>query len=73
MNAELLASAEPLIRLAFAEDHVNEDVTSIAIFENEQVRAEISAKSDGIFCGGPLIAHIFHMIDPRCALLSLLA
>lgn len=53
-----------LIRLAFAEDlHEVGDVTSQAIFTNEESNYKLFAKDSGILCGIELFQEVFHTLD----------
>lgn len=53
-----------LIKTAFEEDlQESSDVTSIAIFGNQQDEFVLSAKQDGILCGQEYFKKTFHYID----------
>ena len=53
-----------LIRLAFAEDlHEIGDVTSQAIFSEEESNYKLYAKDNGILCGIDLFQEVFHTLD----------
>ncbi len=56
----------PLIELALAEDHVNEDCSTEAVFqEKKEVRADIVARKAGILCGIEVASAVFLRIDPQ--------
>jgi len=55
----------PLLAAAFAEDLP--DITGIAVFGPEdELRAELIAKQDGVFCGGPAFAAAYRFLDADC-------
>ena len=63
----------PLIRMALDEDILTGDVTSEAIFDGtERSAAVITAKQDGIVCGGNLVAFVYNAIDPSVTVRQLL-
>ncbi len=54
------------IRRALAEDIGKGDVTSLRLVKaNQQGRAHIVAKADGVLCGMPVVQCVFHCLDPR--------
>ncbi len=54
----------PLIKLALKEDIGKGDITSEAIFtDNDKSEAYIAAKSRGIFCGGAIARFLYSEID----------
>jgi nicotinate-nucleotide pyrophosphorylase (carboxylating) len=58
--------ADRLIALALAEDAVQHDVTSRAIFpRGHRSRAVIDAKQDLVVCGLPIAAAVFRRVDRR--------
>jgi nicotinate-nucleotide pyrophosphorylase (carboxylating) len=62
-----------LIRMALDEDILTGDVTSEAIFDGtERSSAVITAKQDGIVCGGNLVAFVYKAIDPSVIVRQLL-
>lgn len=59
------SSLLPLLALAFAEDLP--DITANAVFKAEdQAKAHIVAKKDGVLAGVPAAAFAFRFIEPRC-------
>lgn len=61
-----LPRADHLIRLALAEDAVQHDVTSRAIFpRGHRSRAAIDAKQDLVICGLAVAAAVFRRVDRR--------
>jgi nicotinate-nucleotide pyrophosphorylase (carboxylating) len=59
----------PIIILALKEDIGEGDITTNAIFNgNNDSRAVITAKEDGIFCGGDVVKIIYNEIDPTVKL-----
>ncbi len=64
MNGPLITEILPLITLAIKEDIGGGDVTSNAIFgENDSSEALIVAKQQGIFCGIEVARLIFRQLD----------
>ena len=54
------------IRRALAEDIGKGDVTSLGLVKaNQQGRAHIVAKADGVLCGMPVVQCVFHCLEPR--------
>lgn len=54
------------IRRALAEDIGKGDVTSLRLVKaNQQGRAHIVARADGVLCGMPVVQCVFHCLDPR--------
>lgn len=71
MNAPLITERDilPLITLAIKEDIGEGDVTSNAIFgENDSSEALIIAKQQGIFCGAEVARLIFRQLDDEVRL-----
>lgn len=59
------SSLPPLLALAFAEDLP--DITGNAVFKSEdQAKARIIAKKNGVLAGVPAAAFAFRFLDPRC-------
>jgi nicotinate-nucleotide pyrophosphorylase (carboxylating) len=55
----------PIIILALREDIGDGDITTNAIFNgNSDSEAVITAKEDGIFCGGDVVRIVYNEIDP---------
>ncbi len=55
----------PIIILALKEDIGDGDITTNAIFNsNGESKAVITAKENGIFCGGDIVKIIYNEIDP---------
>lgn len=66
MPAATAPRADQLIALALAEDAVQHDVTSRAIFpRGHRSRAVIDAKQDLVICGLDLAATVFRRVDRR--------
>ncbi len=64
MEKNLHDSLETLIDLAIKEDLAGCDVTSEAIFkDNDNSRAKIIAKDTGVFCGGFVVEQVYSKID----------
>jgi nicotinate-nucleotide pyrophosphorylase (carboxylating) len=65
MNKDLAEDFRELLRLALREDLGGEgDVTSRAIFTDEQGLARLVAKQDGILAGGPFFKEVFATLNP---------
>ncbi|RPJ06865.1 MAG: carboxylating nicotinate-nucleotide diphosphorylase [Spirochaetaceae bacterium] len=63
-----------LIDLAFEEDFGNEgDVTAESIFTNEEAKAVLLAKQDGILAGSFIFERVFEKIDPGISIKFLMA
>lgn len=57
---------EELIRLAFEEDLLDVgDVTSLAIFSDEESTYKLYAKDNGILCGIDIFKDVFHYLDSQ--------
>lgn len=55
----------PIIRMALKEDLGSGDVTSNAIFTGRETsEALVTAREDGIFCGGMVVKWVYREIDP---------
>ncbi|MDJ0520553.1 MAG: carboxylating nicotinate-nucleotide diphosphorylase [Planctomycetota bacterium] len=55
-----------LLRMALAEDHAVDDVTTAALVDPERTAlAEMIVKATGVVCGLPLIARLFTLLDER--------
>ena len=55
----------PLLAAAFAEDLP--DITSIAVFgADDELRAELIAKQEGVVCGAPAFAAAYWFLDADC-------
>lgn len=55
-----------LIALAVSEDIGSGDITTRAVFGNEQKsHAKIISKESGIFCGGDIVSFVYRQIDPE--------
>ncbi len=67
MNETILKNdIESLVYLAIDEDIGSGDVTSQAIFKNDDVaRGVIRSKGEGIFCGAEVARIVYEIIDPR--------
>ncbi|MES0491038.1 MAG: carboxylating nicotinate-nucleotide diphosphorylase [Leptospirales bacterium] len=53
-----------LIDLALCEDRIDQDVTSLAIFSNEEItRANLIARQDGIIAGIEVFTEVFRRVD----------
>jgi len=67
MNVTILKNdIEALVRLAIKEDIGSGDVTSEAIFTNDDfVRGVIRSKGEGVFCGAEVARIVYEIIDPR--------
>jgi nicotinate-nucleotide pyrophosphorylase (carboxylating) len=71
-NSSVIALVEPyrthlppLLAAAFAEDLP--DITSIAVFgPDDELRAELIAKQDGVVCGAPAFAAAYRFLDDGC-------
>jgi len=64
-NDELLAAAEPLIKLAIAEDIGPGDVTSEATLDPQaSLSGCILAKEAGVVAGLPVAEHVFRLVNP---------
>lgn len=60
-----LGRVDAIIEAALAEDLGSGDVTSRATLPaTATARAEIVAKADIVFCGGPVAARVFALLDP---------
>ncbi len=58
----------PIIELALREDIGGGDVTSSAVFHDDETsEARIVAKENGVFCGGEMVNLIYRHLDPRIA------
>ena len=59
------SSFEKLLDLAIAEDlAATGDITSLAIFSNETVTAQLFSKDSGVLAGSGYFARVFNRIDP---------
>ncbi len=56
---------EQFIDLAIKEDMPNGDITTDAIFNDEEICANLIAKADGIIAGSDLFTKVFAKIDPE--------
>lgn len=66
INAPRYEETMDLISLAVKEDLGSGDVTSEAIFtENDVSAAAVLAKDEGVFCGSDMAVYVYRFIDPR--------
>jgi len=69
----LLKDVSKIIKLALEEDLKKGDITSEAIFKNNDLSsAEIISKQTGIFCGSDLVKHIYSLINPKIKVTALI-
>ncbi|MBQ6496218.1 MAG: carboxylating nicotinate-nucleotide diphosphorylase [Firmicutes bacterium] len=62
----LLLNADPLILSALREDITSEDVsTNCVLPEKTTGQADLLCKQDGVICGLPIFARVFHLLDPE--------
>jgi len=60
-----LEEIKSIIQLALKEDIGTGDITTSAIFKGDEVsEAVITAKEEGIICGGPVVEYIYKLVDP---------
>lgn len=60
------ADYDDLVKAALAEDLGSSgDVTSQALFSDEQLLARLTCKAHGVLAGGELLAVVFHAVDAR--------
>lgn len=65
-NSQMHSQAQSLIRLALEEDLDKlGDVTSDAIFSDEEAVFSLVAKDEGVFCGKELVFDVFRAVDPE--------
>lgn len=65
------ADVEKLIHLAIVEDIGAGDITSIAIFsDNDVSRGVIVSRQDGIICGCDMVRYVYEILDPRVRIVS---
>lgn len=65
------ADVEHLIRCALSEDIGEGDITSRAIFSEDDVsRGAIVSRQDGIVCGREMVRYVFEILDPRVTVVS---
>ncbi len=66
MNLFISPSIHQLIELAFSEDVINDDMTSLfTITEDKEIEAYIVAKNDVVFCGNPIVKAIIDKVNPN--------
>ncbi len=70
----LTPAVEALIALALEEDLGRGDVTSEVVFgiDDRPRRGRVLAKEALVWCGGPLVEHIFRKVDPRITVSALM-
>ncbi|HQL81831.1 MAG TPA: nicotinate-nucleotide diphosphorylase (carboxylating), partial [Spirochaetota bacterium] len=65
------AEVEQLVRLALAEDIGEGDITSRAIFsEDDACGGSIVSRQDGIVCGCDMVEYVYEILDPRVKVTS---
>ena len=66
LNTKELKNAKEIIRKAFIEDEVSQDVTSkLFVPSDVKVKAVIRAKEDGVLAGVTIAKQVFYSLDPK--------
>lgn len=74
IQANFTDAAKKLLKLALEEDIGAEDIsTSAVIPETACGKAVILSKSRGVFCGTPVVAEIYRLLDPELKIQTLVS